>query len=106
VRAPGLGEGLAELKARWSDLGPIDVNEIRAGDLAVKHALRGFDAVHLAAAMDLRDGVGKEPMTFATFDGRRGRAARAEGFAVVPEPRPLGARSRPSRPLRRSTSRR
>ncbi len=80
---------LAELKAKWPDFAAVEVDELMAGDLAVKHALRGFDAVHLAAALKLKAGVGMEPMTFATLDGRQGEAAHAEGFKVLPEPQPV-----------------
>jgi len=50
-----------------------------AGDLAEKHALRGFDALHLASALDLRLS-GASPIRFLTADARLRDAARAEGF--------------------------
>ena len=50
-----------------------------AGDLAEKHALRGFDALHLASALDLRLS-GASPIHFLTSDTRLRDAARAEGF--------------------------
>jgi predicted nucleic acid-binding protein len=50
-----------------------------AGDLAEKHALRGFDALHLASALDLRLS-GASPIRFLTADTRLHDAARAEGF--------------------------
>lgn len=49
-----------------------------AGDLAEKHALRGFDSLHLASFLYLVDeGVG-EPVQFSSFDGRLNSAAQAE----------------------------
>lgn len=62
-----------------------------AGDLARRHALRGYDAVHLASAVALRDEAlrrateGAEPeepeATYVmTFDKNLYRAARSEGF--------------------------
>ena len=50
-----------------------------AGDLAEKHALRGFDALHLASALDLRVS-GASPVRFLTADSRLRDAARAELF--------------------------
>ncbi len=50
-----------------------------AGDLAEKRALRGFDAVHLASALDLRLS-GASAICFLTADTRLRAAARAEGF--------------------------
>jgi predicted nucleic acid-binding protein len=50
-----------------------------AGDLAEKHALRGFDAVHLAAALDLRSS-GASAVRFLTADSRLRDAARSEGL--------------------------
>ena len=94
-------EALAELKAKWPDFAAVEVDELIAGDLAVKHALRGFDAIHLAAALRIRAGIGKETITFSTFDSRQAAAARDEGFRVLPEPRGVKSRApaltRPSR---------
>ena len=50
-----------------------------AGDLAERHALRGFDAVHLASAIHLGHLLGSPP-EFMTFDVRQGRAAASEGL--------------------------
>jgi uncharacterized protein len=50
-----------------------------AGDLAEKHGLRGFDAIHLASAMALRDGL-KTPIVFSSSDQRLNDASRSEGF--------------------------
>lgn len=56
-------------------------------DLVRKHPLRGFDAIHLASALWLRDALrlGKSlaagnPVTFATSDKQLARAAAAEGL--------------------------
>ncbi len=53
-----------------------------AGDLAERHRLRGFDALHLASALRASDGA----TTVATWDSRLGGAAHAEGLLVVPRP--------------------
>lgn len=56
-------------------------------ELVRKHPLRGFDAIHLASALWIRDALrlGKSlaagrPVTFATSDKQLGRAAAAEGL--------------------------
>ncbi|MDQ3210067.1 MAG: type II toxin-antitoxin system VapC family toxin [Actinomycetota bacterium] len=48
-----------------------------AGDLAQRHALRGYDAVHLATALS----VGQALM--ATWDAELAHAAGDAGLAVV-----------------------
>jgi predicted nucleic acid-binding protein len=50
-----------------------------AGELAVKRALRGFDAIHLASAMTLRARA-PEFTALGVFDARLEAGARAEGF--------------------------
>ena len=54
----------------------------RAGDLAEGLGLRGFDAVHLAAAESLAV-HGLTEVLFACFDGRLARAAATLGFALL-----------------------
>lgn len=77
---------VALFDADWGRYTVLEVTDalVRdAGRLAERHALRGFDAVHLAAAAELR-----EPGTtvaFGCFDGRLHRAARRERLS------PLGA---------------
>ena len=53
----------------------------RAGELAERHALRGFDAIHLASALELGHLLGEGP-TFLAFDERLVRAAAAEELRV------------------------
>jgi predicted nucleic acid-binding protein len=47
--------------------------------LAAKRALRAYDAIQLAAALELRDAGA--PLEFACFDDRLRAAARAERLA-------------------------
>lgn len=73
---------LADFRARWVRMHRIGVGPQlarRGADLARAHSLRGFDAVHLAAALTLRERLG--PLTFVCFDKGLIRAAEAEGFA-------------------------
>lgn len=48
-----------------------------AGDLAEKHGLRGFDAIHLASAMTLREKLAA-PVTFSCYDIRLQNASQSE----------------------------
>ena len=48
-----------------------------AGDLAEKHGLRGFDALHLASAVTLREKLAS-PITFSCDDTRLQNASRSE----------------------------
>lgn len=74
---------LLMLKQQWRDFAVLDLAEIEAGDLAVKHALRGLDAIHLAAALDLRQISPGVRIAFSSFDVRLNQAAAAEGLPVL-----------------------
>ena len=39
------------LKKEWPEYAVVEIDEIAAGELAVKHGLRGFDSIHLEAAL-------------------------------------------------------
>lgn len=52
----------------------------RAGDLAEQHRLRGYDAVHLAAASS----VGSDELLLVTWDRELAGAASAAGLLVAP----------------------
>jgi predicted nucleic acid-binding protein len=54
----------------------------RARDLQKAHALRAGDAIHLASCLELRAKLGDQ-ITFAAFDARLNRAARAEGLKAA-----------------------
>lgn len=49
----------------------------RAGNLAEKYALRGFDAVHLASFAELLEGAEGSDIRFSAFDRRLSSAADA-----------------------------
>lgn len=54
-----------------------------AMDMAERHGLRGYDAVHLAAALEVhrqRWTGGLDPLTFISADTEQLRAAAAEGL--------------------------
>ncbi|MGB9498599.1 MAG: type II toxin-antitoxin system VapC family toxin [Dissulfuribacterales bacterium] len=50
-----------------------------AGNLAEKHALRGFDSIHLASALILHQEV-SSPVVFSCFDDKLEKAAVREGL--------------------------
>jgi len=83
-REGGLTTGLwrkavAILDDDWNRYAIVEVTDgvVRsAGRLADRHALRGFDAIHLAAALELRRPRGQ--LRFGCFDERFSQAARKE----------------------------
>ena len=72
------------LDALWPEMDTVLIDEIKAGELAIKHVIRGFDAIHLAAALEVRN-AGEEPVPviFCSFDQRQNAAARAEGLEIM-----------------------
>ena len=75
----GLRRAVRELDREWGMYNIVDVNDPlvrRAGALAERHGIRGYDAVQLAAALDLR--AAGAPVEFLSFDSRLNRAARRE----------------------------
>ena len=73
-----------ELNAGWASYSVVDVSEsvVRlAGDLAERHGLRAYDAVHLAAAIVVRQAGGN--LEFLTFDSRLNQAGHREGLSVA-----------------------
>ena len=70
----------------WADIARIDPTEallLRAEQMAWSHALRGYDAVHLASAFVCQDLAGV-PVTLATFDRQLWLAGREAGIDVWP----------------------
>jgi hypothetical protein len=49
-----------------------------AGGIAEKHALRGFDSLHLATFLYLADQELGAPLQFSSFDDRLNAAAQSE----------------------------
>lgn len=57
----------------------------RAGELAEEHALRGFDALHLASFLEVQARADGEEVRFSAYDARLNAAADA--VRVPPQPR-------------------
>lgn len=55
---------------------------LRAGELAERRGLRGFDAIHLASALEVEELTGLTP-TFSCHDLRLREAAAAEGLPTA-----------------------
>ena len=73
----------------WADftrIGLTDDVAARAGRLAWKHDLRGYDAAQLAAALAWREATeeAEDQVVFACFDNDLRRAAAAEGLETWP----------------------
>lgn len=76
-----------ELERLWSELHLIPVDDAAAraaGAAALRHRMRGMDAIHVAAALEWRSSVAS-PVTFVSWDREQRDAARAEGLALLPE---------------------
>ncbi|MBC7225902.1 MAG: type II toxin-antitoxin system VapC family toxin [Thermoflexales bacterium] len=74
------------LEIVWPTWVRIAVDErlvARAGALAWEYGLRGYDAVHLAAALVWQERIGY-PVVVATFDSELGEAARQASLEVWP----------------------
>ena len=79
-----LGEEVAAFEREWAAFGVVEVDQAlveRAAALAMKHALRSLDALHLAAALILP----RQDLVVGTWDRPVHAAAEAEGFVLLPE---------------------
>jgi predicted nucleic acid-binding protein len=68
----------------WTRYSVVEVSDAvvrQAASLSERHALRGYDAVQLAAALAVREGI--ETIRFVCFEERLARAARREGLAIA-----------------------
>jgi len=72
--------GLLRDWGRYYVIGIFDETVMLAGDLAEKHALRGFDALHLASAVLLSRAVAA-PIAFSSSDLKLRQAAAKEGLS-------------------------
>jgi predicted nucleic acid-binding protein len=76
-----------EFQRRWASLDVLGVTESlvrRAGDLAERHGLRGYDSVHLAAVLALKESVGSgAEVRFGVFDTKLRDAALVHGLNLL-----------------------
>lgn len=84
ITAPVYARLLTDLERLWEELSevPVDRPLVRhAGELAERLRLRGYDAVHLAALLEVG---GPDTVTFAYWDQDLRRAATELGYTLVP----------------------
>jgi uncharacterized protein len=77
---------LQAFRAEWPNLPRIALTETviaGADKQAWEHGLRGYDAIHLAAAVFWQEMMG-EPLTLATFDRQLWEVSESIGLAVWP----------------------
>lgn len=70
----------------WQTLNIVLTTETlvkRAGFLADRFGLRGYDSIHLAAAEAISLQIMPQPLWFASFDCHLNRAAEASGMALL-----------------------
>jgi uncharacterized protein len=84
VPRDGAEAALSAFAGDWAALVRVQMSEVlaaRAAAVAWEHGLRGYDAVHLAAALFWQDMVG-EGVTVATYDRQLWSAAQTAGIRV------------------------
>jgi uncharacterized protein len=85
LSAAQLRAALKALDALWATLYVHAVTDKviqTAAQAALDHALRAYDALHLAAALVFAEG---EKIVFACWDSELSEAAGKHGFALLPE---------------------
>lgn len=74
-----------QFEADWQAYIRVELHDdtlFLARDLIRRHPLKGFDAIHLASAISLKNALG-EDITFAAADERLLRAAEAEDLKIL-----------------------
>jgi predicted nucleic acid-binding protein len=87
MRAGDLSKGAYGIASRalrrdWDRLAVVDFREVEAGRLAAKYGLRGFDAIHLSAAVAIASAPAGPDVLFSSFDAVLNHAAAAERLQV------------------------
>lgn len=80
-----LRQAIEELEGLWRGIDSHAVNDAlltKAVETARAHALRAYDAVHLAGALSFAAG---EELEFACWDKELRGAAKKHGFTLVPQ---------------------
>ena len=86
VSQQGARQFMDMFREEWSGFHRLPVTEplvARADALACEHNLRGYDAIHLAAALTWQELL-ELPVTVVTYDLELAEAARASGMPVLP----------------------
>lgn len=80
-------QALRQFREHWPYYLRLQLRETtvaRADSLAWEHGLRGYDAVHLAAALGWEEALGA-PVTLATYDRQLWEISQRVGLASWPE---------------------
>lgn len=83
VETDTLQSAVRAIDSLYAELHVIGIDDAlarSAGELAELHGLRGYDAVHLASAISVKDAE----LVMVTWDQDQAGAAVASGHAVVP----------------------
>jgi predicted nucleic acid-binding protein len=83
--AQQLGSARSRIEALWAAVDRIELTEAlarRAGELAERHRLRAYDAVHLASL----EHAGNPETVLVSADDELVDAARSLGFATIRTP--------------------
>ena len=75
-----------KFESEWPGMGAVEVSDEilrEAGDLGDLYPIRGFGAIHLSSAKQVR-APSSDEVAFSTADRRLRDAAIAEGFSVEP----------------------
>jgi len=84
VNEGGFQNARQKFESEWPGIGAVELSDEilhEAGDLGDVYPIRGFDAIHLASAKQVRE-QGSQEVQFSTADRRLRDAAVAEGFSV------------------------
>ena len=87
VERKGAEGAWLDFKEQWLTFTRIDItNSVldKAGQLAWEYELRGYDAIHLAAALTWQD-LMETSVTLGTFDKELWKAGKGIGINVWPE---------------------
>ncbi len=74
-----------EFSLIWPNFQLVEINAFliqQAGNLVFTHGLKGYDSVHLASALTLKNTEEKIDTFFSCFDSKLNRAAEKEGLIV------------------------
>jgi len=74
---------LDRFREDWPSFHRMVLDSEAGAEQVLRHPLRALDAIHLAAALSLRDAAPDATVAFASFDDPQRRAAEAAGLNVL-----------------------
>ncbi|MFZ2096871.1 MAG: type II toxin-antitoxin system VapC family toxin [Anaerolineales bacterium] len=86
IKSADCQSALDLFRNEWESFIRLPVSEFtvqRADQLACRHNLRGYDAIHLACALIWQESIG-DVVTIATYDQQLHQAALDEGISLLP----------------------